>query len=58
MALSEDLKPVRQVGGVVLARLGRDAEIRAQESRAKLRDEFLAGVARVAEALSTLYAGR
>ncbi len=48
---AQELEPVSQVGGVILARLGRDAEIRAQEGSAQLGDEFLAGVARVAEAL-------
>ncbi len=52
LVLAEDLEPVRQVRGVVLARLGRDAEIRAQERGTELRDKFFAGVARVAEALA------
>src|SRR5689334_21973884 len=44
LVLAEDLEPVRQVRGVVLARLRRDAEVRAQEGRAELGDELFAGV--------------
>lgn len=52
LVLAEDLEPVRQVRGVVLARLRCDAEIRAQEGSAKLGDELFTGVARIAEALT------
>src|SRR5260370_39770284 len=52
LVLAEDLEPMRQVRGVVLTRLWRDAEIRAQERGAQLSDELFTGVARVAEALA------
>jgi len=37
LVLAEDLEPLRQVGNVILARLGRDAEIRAQEGQRPAR---------------------
>ena len=52
LVLAEDLEPMREVRGVVFARLRRDPEIRAQERGAQLGDELFAGVARVAEALA------
>ena len=48
----EDREPVAEIGGVVLADVGRDAEISTEESGTEFRDEFLAGIAFVAEALA------
>ena len=49
----EDREPVAEIGGVVLADVGRDAEISTEEGGTEFRDEFLAGIAFVAEALAT-----
>ena len=48
----EDREPVAEIGGVVLADVGRDAEISTEESGTEFRDEFLAGIAFIAEALA------
>ena len=48
----EDFEPCGDIGGVVLARFLMQFEIGAQESGAKLGNEFLAAVAFVAPALA------
>ena len=47
----EDFEPVRQIGGVVFPRFGRDAEISAKERAAKLCDQLLERVGLIAEPL-------
>src|SRR5262249_43898530 len=51
LALAQELQPVGDVGGMILARLGGDLELSAQERGADLSDQLLAGVAGVAEPL-------
>lgn len=53
----EDLEPVAEIRGVVVADVGRDAEVGAEEGRAKFGDQFLARIAFVAEALPAEVAG-
>jgi hypothetical protein len=48
----EDLEPVGDIARVIFARFGRDPEIDAKESGAKLANEFLGGVAFIAPALA------
>ena len=53
----EDLEPVAEIGGVVLADIGSDAEIGTEEGGTEFRDEFLAGIAFIAEALGDKVTG-
>jgi hypothetical protein len=46
-------EPVAQIGGVVVARLGRDAEVAAQEGGPDFGDQLFASVTLVAEPLPT-----
>ena len=41
-----------EIGGVVLADVGRDAEIGAEKGGTQFRNQLLAGIARVAETLA------
>ena len=45
----QDLEPMVEVGGMVVAWLRRDAEVAAQERGPDLGDQFFAGVTFVAE---------
>lgn len=49
LVLLQDLEPVVEIGGVVVARLRRDAKVAAQERGPDLRYQFLAGIPLVAE---------
>ena len=53
----EDFEPVAEIGRVVLADVGRDAEIGAEEGGTEFRNKFLAGIAFVAEALAAKVTG-
>ena len=53
----EDLEPVAEIGGVVLADIGRDAEIGTEESGTQFCNELLAGIAFIAEALAAKVTG-
>ena len=44
-------QPVPEIGGVVFPHFRRDAQFRAQESGSQFRNEFLAGIAVIAETL-------
>ena len=48
----EDLEPVAEIGGVILADVGRDAEIGTEGSGTQFCNEFLAGIAFIAEAFA------
>ena len=45
----QHLEPVPQIGGVVVSRLRRDAEVGAEESGSQLGNQFLAGVGVIAK---------
>ena len=53
LVLTQDFQPVCQVGGVVFARLGGDAEVRTQEGRPQLGHQFLAGIGVIAKAFAS-----
>lgn len=48
----EDRKPVAEIGGVVLADVGSDAEIGAEEGRTQFCNPLLAGIAFITKALA------
>ena len=50
----QHLEPVIEIGGVVVADFGRDAQLRAQEGGAHLGNQFFGGVGFVAETLAEL----
>ena len=47
----EDCEPVAEIGRVVIADVGRDAEIGAEEGGTKLRDQLFTRIAFIAEAV-------
>ena len=53
----EDLEPVAEISGVILPDVGRDAEIGAEEGGTQFRNQFLAGIAFIAEALAAKVTG-
>ena len=53
LVLLQNLEPVVQVGGVVVAGFGGDAEVAAEERGPDLGDQFFAGVTLVAELLAS-----
>ena len=48
----EDLEPVTKIGRVILADVGRDAKVGAEEGGTQFCDQLFAGIARVAETLA------
>jgi len=52
LIFAEHLQPVPQIGGVIVAGLGRDAEISTQERRSEFGNQFLGGIGMVAKALA------
>src|SRR5260370_39489189 len=53
VVLREDVQPGRDVRCVILARFQRELEVRTQERRSKLSDQFLERIAYAAETMST-----
>ena len=53
----EDFEPVAEIRGVVLAEVGRDAEIGAEEGGTQFRNQLLAGIAFIAEAVAAQVTG-
>ena len=53
----KDFEPVAEIGGVVLADVGSDAEIGAEEGGTQFRNKFLAGIAFIAETLAAEVTG-
>jgi len=51
LVFPQQLQPVGDIGGMVLARLGSDLELSAQESGANLGDQFLTRVPGVTKPL-------
>ena len=49
----QDFEPMREVGSVILARLGGDAKIRTEEGRTQFGYQFLAGVCVIAKAFAS-----
>ena len=47
-----------EIGGVILADVRSDAEVGAEESGTEFRDEFLAGIAFIAETLAAEVTGK
>ena len=53
----EGLEPVAEIGRVILADVGSNAKIDAEEGGTEFRNKFLAGIAFVAEALAAKVTG-
>ena len=54
----EDLEPVAEIGGMVFPDVGCDAEVGAEESGTEFRNQLLAGIAFIAEALAAQVTGK
>lgn len=52
LVVLQDLQPARDVGGVILARLEGQTEVRAEEGGAELCDQFFASIAGIPETLT------